>query len=101
MGAEASRVAARTQPGRADGGHAGRAAAMATRRKASYPSPVTFSENAAGARPQDAAVPWWKSAVFYQIYPRSFLDTDGDGVGDLEGIRRRLPHLAWLGIDAL
>jgi alpha-glucosidase len=45
--------------------------------------------------------PWWKSAVVYQIYPRSFLDTDGDGVGDLEGIRRRLDHLAWLGVDAI
>ncbi len=45
--------------------------------------------------------PWWKSAVVYQIYPRSFCDTDGDGVGDLEGIRRRLDHLAWLGVDAL
>ena len=43
--------------------------------------------------------PWWKHAVFYQIYPRSFLDTDGDGVGDLEGIRRRLPYLAALGVD--
>jgi len=45
--------------------------------------------------------PWWKSAVFYQIYPRSFADSDGDGVGDLEGIRRHLDHLQWLGIDAI
>src|SRR5438128_7887467 len=47
------------------------------------------------------AAPWWKTAVFYQIYPRSFLDTDGDGIGDLEGIRRRLDFLVWLGVDAL
>ncbi|MCU1376042.1 MAG: putative glycosyl hydrolase, family 13, partial [Actinomycetia bacterium] len=45
--------------------------------------------------------PWWKSAVVYQIYPRSFRDTDGDGVGDLEGIRRGLDHLEWLGVDAI
>lgn len=45
--------------------------------------------------------PWWKSAVIYQIYPRSFADADGDGVGDLEGVRRRLDHLAWLGVDAI
>ncbi len=45
--------------------------------------------------------PWWKTGVVYQIYPRSFLDTDGDGVGDLEGVRRRLDHLAWLGVDAI
>jgi hypothetical protein len=44
---------------------------------------------------------WWKHGVFYQIYPRSFMDANGDGVGDLEGIRRRLDHLAWLGVDAL
>jgi hypothetical protein len=44
---------------------------------------------------------WWQSAVFYQIYPRSFLDTNGDGVGDLEGIRRRLDYLVWLGVDAI
>ena len=47
------------------------------------------------------AAPWWRSAVFYQIYPRSFADSDGDGVGDLEGIRSRLDHLAWLGVDAI
>jgi alpha-glucosidase len=39
--------------------------------------------------------------VVYQIYPRSFLDTNGDGIGDLEGIRRQLDHLAWLGVDAV
>jgi alpha-glucosidase len=48
-----------------------------------------------------SAEPWWKSAVMYQIYPRSFADSNGDGVGDLEGIRRRLAHLAWLGVDAV
>lgn len=45
--------------------------------------------------------PWWQHGVVYQIYPRSFLDTDGDGVGDLEGIRRKLDYLDWLGVDAL
>jgi alpha-glucosidase len=44
---------------------------------------------------------WWKSAVVYQVYPRSFADSGGDGVGDLEGIRRHLDHLVWLGVDAL
>jgi alpha-glucosidase len=47
------------------------------------------------------ALPWWQTGVVYQIYPRSFLDTDGDGIGDLEGIRRQLDHLCWLGVDAL
>ena len=46
-------------------------------------------------------LPWWQSAVVYQVYPRSFADGDGDGVGDLPGIRARLGHLAWLGVDAL
>jgi alpha-glucosidase len=45
--------------------------------------------------------PWWKNAVVYQIYPRSFADASGDGVGDLEGIRSRLDHLSWLGVDAI
>jgi alpha-glucosidase len=44
---------------------------------------------------------WWKEAVIYQIYPRSFQDANGDGIGDLEGIRRRLPYLKGLGVDAL
>jgi alpha-glucosidase len=44
---------------------------------------------------------WWRDGVIYQIYPRSYMDANGDGVGDLEGIRRRLDHLAWLGIDAI
>ncbi|HUP84602.1 MAG TPA: alpha-amylase family glycosyl hydrolase [Acidimicrobiales bacterium] len=44
---------------------------------------------------------WWKSAVIYQIYPRSFCDTNGDGVGDLEGIRRHLDHLTRLGVEAM
>ena len=44
---------------------------------------------------------WWQSGVIYQIYPRSFQDTDGDGIGDLAGIRRRLDYLHALGIDAI
>ena len=44
---------------------------------------------------------WWKEAVFYQIYPRSFADSDGDGIGDLNGIIRKLDYLKNLGVDAL
>ncbi len=44
---------------------------------------------------------WWRDAVVYQVYPRSFQDSDGDGVGDLRGIEQRLEHLAYLGVDAL
>jgi alpha-glucosidase len=45
--------------------------------------------------------PWWHEAVVYQIYPRSFADSDGDGVGDLNGVRAHLAHLSWLGVDAI
>jgi alpha-glucosidase len=45
--------------------------------------------------------PWWASAVFYQIYPRSFADGNGDGIGDLVGVRQRLDHLVELGVDAI
>jgi alpha-glucosidase len=44
---------------------------------------------------------WWQRGVIYQIYPRSFLDVDGDGVGDLRGIARGLAYLGWLGVDAI
>jgi alpha-glucosidase len=45
--------------------------------------------------------PWWRDAVTYQIYPRSYADSNGDGIGDVEGIRSRLPYLKELGIDAI
>jgi alpha-glucosidase len=51
----------------------------------------------AGPRRDD----WWRGAAIYQVYPRSFQDTDGDGVGDLPGITRRLGHIASLGVDAV
>lgn len=44
---------------------------------------------------------WWQSGVVYQVYPRSFQDTNGDGIGDLRGIRERLDYLEWLGVDAI
>ena len=47
------------------------------------------------------AIDWWKGGVIYQIYPRSFQDTTGDGIGDLAGITQRLPYVASLGVDAV
>src|SRR5918911_4679543 len=44
---------------------------------------------------------WFQRAVVYQIYPRSFADSDGDGIGDLRGIIGRLDYLAWLGVDGI
>ncbi len=51
--------------------------------------------------PAAASAGWWRQAAVYQIYPRSFADSDGDGVGDLRGITSRIEYLAWLGIDAV
>jgi alpha-glucosidase len=48
-----------------------------------------------------AEADWWRGAVIYQIYPRSFLDTNGDGIGDLRGVAERLDHVAGLGVDAI
>ncbi|MEW4448967.1 alpha-amylase family glycosyl hydrolase [Qipengyuania sp. JC766] len=49
----------------------------------------------------DPALPWWKGASIYQIYPRSFMDANGDGIGDLPGITSRLDHVASLGVAAI
>jgi hypothetical protein len=49
----------------------------------------------------DQRTDWWRYAIFYQVYPRSFQDSDGDGVGDIRGIIRRLPYLKSLGVDAV
>lgn len=57
----------------------------------------TVAADTAAARRTD----WWRDAVIYQIYPRSFADANGDGIGDLPGIRNRLPHLRDLGVDAV
>jgi alpha-glucosidase len=57
---------------------------------------VPDTAEAAGADPH-----WWRHAVIYQIYPRSFADGNGDGLGDIDGIRARLSHVAELGVDAI
>ena len=62
------------------------------------PTPTPSTETAPTATPHRD---WWREAVIYQIYPRSFADGNGDGMGDLEGIRARLPHLRDLGVDAV
>ena len=61
--------------------------------------PTTFP----APEPGGAAVEpsWWRDGVLYQIYPRSFGDSDGDGIGDLRGIIERLDHLEWLGVDGI
>jgi alpha-glucosidase len=60
----------------------------------------------AGAWGQSSAVdaeghPWWKHAVFYEIYPRSFADSNNDGIGDIPGITSKLDYLHWLGVDGI
>ncbi len=63
--------------------------------------PETTARAATGVPRRNDSDSWWRSAVVYQIYPRSFADANGDGVGDIAGIRSKLPYLAALGVDAL
>ena len=64
---------------------------------ATTPTATTGAQRAASR----LATPWWREAVVYQVYIRSFADGDGDGTGDVTGLRARLPHLASLGVDAI
>jgi len=60
----------------------------------------SLSRIEAADRTQPAA-PWWRGAAIYQVYPRSYCDSNGDGIGDLPGVTARLDHIAALGVDAL
>ncbi len=71
--------------------------AGSTARTSSEPEPNTVALE----HEPDREEPWWRDAVVYQVYVRSFADASGDGVGDLAGVRARLPYLGKLGIDAL
>ena len=60
---------------------------------------LSFAEAPAAGAPADQE--WWRGAVLYQIYPRSFADSNNDGVGDLAGITAHLDHVASLGVDGI
>jgi len=62
---------------------------------------VTARAQAAPPAAAAPAAPWWRNAVIYEIYPRSFQDSNGDGIGDLNGITQRLDYLESLGVDAI
>ncbi|MFD2450376.1 alpha-amylase family glycosyl hydrolase [Ideonella paludis] len=64
-------------------------------------SEATSTSPAAPPLHTETTPPWWRGAVLYQIYPRSFADSNGDGIGDLAGITQRLPYVASLGVDGL
>ena len=67
----------------------------------SAPVKPAREKSASAKAAQSAQVDWWKNAVIYEIYPRSFQDTNGDGIGDLNGITQKLDYLKELGVDAI
>ena len=72
---------------------------MCHSRRVSFPETTTAAEQESAPPPEDGR--WWRDAVVYQVYVRSFADANGDGVGDLAGVRERLQYLRDLGVDAL
>jgi alpha-glucosidase len=79
--------------------YVGSCAAGAATSASAAPPPAPASAAAARAPPRSD--PWWRHAVIYEIYPRSFQDSNGDGIGDLNGITQRLGYLQALGVDAI
>ena len=66
--------------------------------------PVATTDGTAAAAPADTTAQnqkWWKEAVVYQVYPRSYQDSNGDGVGDLRGLISRLDYIKSLGVDVI
>ena len=64
-------------------------------------SPIKHNEMVAVSDSTAAGRKWWKEAVVYQVYPRSFMDNDGDGIGDLKGILSKLDYIKSLGVDVV
>jgi alpha-glucosidase len=78
----------------------GLSAVFAAGQSAAVPASPTTEQLELAAKPSSDST-WWKHAVIYEIYPRSFQDSNGDGIGDLNGIRQRLDYLKKLGVDAI
>ena len=97
-------VPAKTPPPAADAPAATDTAPAAGATSTASVTPNTAAAAPAGTNPSADRAPndeWWRGGVIYQIYPRSYQDTTGDGIGDLNGITRRLDHVARLGVDAI